>query len=226
MSHFEFCDWGLIAYQDAWDRQESLFASLLTEKLIKGNIHQSTIYFCEHPPVFTLGKSGKEENLLINSVHLVEKNATLVKTNRGGDITFHGPGQLVVYPLIDLDAYAMGIKEYIAGLEEVVIHTLAHFGVKGERLNGATGVWIDTTLPHQCRKIAAIGVKASRGITMHGLAFNISTDLSYFNLINPCGFTDKRVTSLEQEIQEKVTMPQIKEVMIPAFNQVFRVDKK
>jgi lipoyl(octanoyl) transferase len=193
---------GRIGYQKAWDYQEKLFAENLKNK-IDGNATTNYLLFCEHDHVYTLGKSGSENNLLINNQQLQKLNVSFIKTNRGGDITYHGPGQIVGYPILDLDSFGLGIRSYIEILEEGIISVIGEFGLKGERLEGATGVWLDTDLPGKPRKICAIGVKASRHITMHGFAFNVNTDLDFFNYINPCGFTDKTVTSLEQELGAK-----------------------
>lgn len=200
-------DIGLKDYKEAWDYQEKIFKTLVDTKLQNdpdsgGGVGKQAghLIFVEHPHVFTLGKNGSENNLLINRIQLNEKDAQFIRTNRGGDITYHGPGQIVVYPIFDLDKLGIGLRQYIFLLEEAVIRTLSVFGVSGSRMKGATGVWIDAGLAGRVEKICAIGVKASRYITMHGLAFNINTDLSYFNFINPCGFTDKGVTSLEKEL--------------------------
>jgi lipoyl(octanoyl) transferase len=193
---------GRIDYQKAWDYQEQLFSGNLKNK-IEGKATTNYLLFCEHPHVFTLGKSGSENNLLVNNQKLQNLNVSFIKTNRGGDITYHGPGQIVGYPIIDLDAFGLGIRDYINFLEEVIIHVVSEFGLKGERLERATGVWFDTGMPGSVRKICAIGVKASRHITMHGFAFNVNTDLGFFDFINPCGYTDKAVTSLEKELGAK-----------------------
>ena len=193
---------GRIDFQKAWDYQEMLFAENLKNK-INGNATTNYLLFCEHDHVYTLGKSGSENNLLINNQQLQKLNVSFIKTNRGGDITYHGPGQIVGYPILDLDGFGLGIRSYIEILEEGIISVIGEFGLKGERLKDATGVWLDTKLPGKSRKICAIGVKASRHITMHGFAFNVNTDLDFFNYINPCGFTDKAVTSLGQELGGK-----------------------
>ncbi|MFI3295304.1 MAG: lipoyl(octanoyl) transferase LipB [Rikenellaceae bacterium] len=184
-------DCGLIEYGTAWDLQKEIF-----EKVQQGD--QQTILLCEHPHVYTLGKSGNRENLLIGQKKLEEIGATYYKSDRGGDITYHGQGQLVVYPIIDLTGQNISLREYIYRLEETVINTIKCWGVCGERSEGATGVWIEGR-----RKICAIGVRASRSVTMHGLALNVSTQLEYFDYINPCGFTDRGVTSLVKEIKDE-----------------------
>jgi len=158
------------------------------------------VLFCEHTNVYTLGKSGNDQNLLIDYIQLQAKNVEFFHTNRGGDITYHGPGQIVGYPIIDLDKHKLGVKKYIFQLENSIIELLEDYKIQAERLEGATGVWLDTNKSGMARKICAIGVRVSRGITMHGFAFNVNTDLKYFDYINPCGFTDKGVTSLAKEL--------------------------
>ena len=180
--------------------------------------------FVEHPHVFTLGKSGKENNLLINPEFLASISATFYKTDRGGDITYHGPGQLVGYPVFDLDAQGIGVKKYIEHLEESIIETLMVFGVHTTRLTGASGVWIESGTVAPIRKICAIGVKVSRGITMHGFALNVTTNLQYFNYINPCGFTDKGVTSMEKELGYKPDMVRVKQVLLGRLSDLFNVE--
>lgn len=194
-------DLGIIAYAEAWDYQERLFSGIIDAK----RQHDAKevpnhLLFCEHPHVYTLGKSGSESNLLLNSKALKEKGVTFFRTNRGGDITYHGPGQIVGYPIIDLEAFGLGIRKYIELLEEAVILLLAEHGIEAGRLQGASGVWLDAGTPLRARKICAIGVRSSRFVTMHGFAFNINTKLEYFNYINPCGITDKGVTSLQKEL--------------------------
>ena len=208
----EYRDLGLIDYKEAWDYQEALFDTILQAKqgrakeYGKGHAKEAPastsnyLLFCEHPAVFTIGKSGGEANLLLNAEQLEKKNISYYKINRGGDITYHGPGQIVGYPIVDLENFSLGIKKYIELLEEAIILTLHEYGIRSERLPGATGAWIDTHDQARARKICAIGVRASKYITMHGFAFNVNTDLSYYNYINPCGFTDKGVTSMEKEL--------------------------
>lgn len=212
-----FRDLGLIKYKDAWDYQENLHSEMVARKIKNESDYADFpeyILFCEHPHVYTLGKSGDEENLLINYIQLQAKNAEFFKTNRGGDITYHGPGQIVGYPIIDLDKHKIGVKKYIFALEESIIQTLQHFGIESARLEGATGVWLDGSVPGKTRKICAIGVRVSRGITMHGFAFNINTDLTYFDHINPCGFTDKGVTSLSKELGREISMEEVKPLLL------------
>ena len=207
-------DLGIIGYQEAWDYQEKLLQEVIGQK-IGESIPDAPNYllFCEHPHVYTLGKSGSEDNLLINQVQMQAVNATFFHTNRGGDITYHGPGQLVGYPIFDLEQFSLGVKKYIFLMEEAIIHTLAMLDITSERLAGATGVWLDTTKPHLTRKICAIGVRVSRGVTMHGFALNVNTDLNYFNYINPCGFTDKKVTSIAKETGKKYDMSLLKDML-------------
>lgn len=219
MRKIEFLDLGVKPYRESWEMQQQLLERVKTAKIEKtpGN---SYLLFVEHPAVYTLGKSGDEANMLINSIQLRAKHAEFIKVDRGGDITFHGPGQLVVYPVIDLEAFGLGVKEYVYKLEEVVIRTLAGYNVIGDRMEGATGVWLDTGTP-QARKICAIGVKCSRYVSMHGFALNINTDLTYFDCINPCGFKDKGVTSLMQELGKEQDMEKLKQAVLKEFQSVF-----
>lgn len=217
-------------YQEIWDLQENLLAENVTvksynrqqEKAGKSDF-QSTknhLLFVEHPHVYTLGKSGHVENMLASSDKLNEIDATFVKTNRGGDITYHGPGQLVGYPLLDLDNFKPDIHLYMRNLEEVIIRTIAEYGLKGERSPGETGVWLDVGRPY-ARKICAMGVKASRWITMHGFALNVNTDLRYFEYIVPCGIQDKAVTSMERELEQNIPMNEVKDFICKHFQSVF-----
>lgn len=212
-----FKDLGLIDYKEAWDFQEKLFAGTIDEKIRIRNgedsiITKNYLLFCEHPHVYTLGKSGSENHLLLNEEQLAENNANFYKINRGGDITYHGPGQLVGYPIFDLDHFFSDIHKYLRFLEEAVIETLAVYGVKGDRMDGLTGVWIDANSP-KARKICAMGVKSSRWVTMHGIGFNINSDLSYFSNIIPCGIDDKAVTSLKQELAREIDMKELAQVL-------------
>lgn len=207
-----FQDLGLIDYKEAWDYQEDLFQQTVQLKIDRRNglSNDSTnnyLLFCEHPHVFTLGKSGKQENLLAKDSDLNDIEASFYKINRGGDITYHGPGQLVVYPIFDLEHFFTDIHKYMRFLEEAVINTLAEYGITGNRIDGLTGVWIGQESP---RKICAMGVKSSRWVTMHGIGFNINTNLTYFNHIVPCGIDDKAVTSLSNEIGKEIDMDEIK----------------
>lgn len=227
----EYKDIGLTDYKKAWDYQERLFGQLLESKK-KGEISVAdcrnripgTLIFVEHPHVYTLGKSGSEANLLLDYIQLRAKDASFYRTDRGGDITYHGPGQIVGYPIFDLEALGIGIKQYVSGLEEAVIRTAGEYGLKGERLDGGTGVWLDPGVPGKARKICAIGVKASRFITMHGFAFNVNTDLSYFDHINPCGFTDKGVTSLEKELGGKQDIEKAKNILRNNLRDLFDLE--
>jgi lipoyl(octanoyl) transferase len=206
-----FKDLGLIDYQDAWDYQESLFQETITQKGHPDKPQTSNfLLFCEHPHVYTLGKSGSENNLLINNQALAEKGVSFFRTNRGGDITYHGPGQIVGYPILDLENFKLGIRKYIWLLEESIIALLRDFGISASRLDGASGVWLDADQPGKVRKICAIGVRSSRYVTMHGFAFNINTKLEYYNYINPCGFTERGVTSLEKELGSKQDIEKVK----------------
>lgn len=214
----DFVDWGTVEYNQAWEKQELIFKNTIENKL-NNSPTQNTLIFCEHPHVYTLGKSGDEENLLLNYIQLQAKDATFVKSNRGGDITYHGPGQVVGYPIFDLANFNMGLKQYISSVEEAIINALLQYNIETSRLDGATGVWLDVGKP-SCRKICAIGVRSSRYVTMHGFALNVNTDLSYFGHINPCGFIDKGVTSMEKELGQKIDMIQLKSDLKQAiFNQ-------
>jgi lipoyl(octanoyl) transferase len=221
-------DVGLRDYKEIWDYQALIFKKLIDKKKdtvrgeYKGFIKEpGTLLFVEHPHVYTIGKNGSEENLLIDSLQLKANNASFYRIDRGGDITYHGPGQIVGYPIFDLEEIGIGLKEYIFRIEEVIIRTISNFGLNGLRLAGGTGVWLDLDIPGRARKICAVGVRASKYVTMHGFAFNVNTDLRYFNYINPCGFTDKGVTSLEKELGESQRMSMIKEVVKNGFKEVF-----
>jgi lipoyl(octanoyl) transferase len=208
---------GLKEYKEAWDLQESLFATTIAQKIAlrNGETEQPTknyLLFCEHPHVYTLGKSGDENHLLLDDQRLKSVGATFHKINRGGDITYHGPGQLVVYPIFDLDHFFSDIHKYLRYLEEAVIQTLAVYGIIGERFEGLTGVWIEPNTPRE-RKICALGVKCSRWVTMHGIGFNINSDLSYFNNIIPCGIENKSVTSMQEEVGFKLDFQEVSEVL-------------
>jgi lipoyl(octanoyl) transferase len=221
-------DIGLRDYREAWDMQEKIFRRLIDNKLHEPasnspeeNSCSGTLIFVEHPHVYTLGKSGSENNLLIDHIQLQTRDAKFYRTNRGGDITYHGPGQIVGYPIFDLEEIRISLKEYINRLEEAIIMTVSHFGIQASRLDGATGVWLDTDKKGKARKICAIGVRASRYVTMHGFAFNVNTDLTYFNYINPCGYTDKGVTSLEKELGEKQDFENVKLLVRKSLQKAF-----
>ncbi len=200
--------------------QTAAFEALLDAKA-SGKTEENQLFFCEHLPVLTIGKSGKESNLLIPEDNLRERGVQYYHITRGGDITYHGPGQITGYPVFDLDYWHLGLKQYIHLLEEVIIRFLAIYGIKGERLEGATGVWLDPLVVGKARKICAIGVKSSRFVTMHGFALNINTDLSYFSLINPCGFTDKGVTSLALELGATQDFELAKSQLRKVFMEIF-----
>jgi len=225
-----FRDLGLIDYKEGWDYQEKLFAEIVNIKIEnrkKPELEidtQSFLLFCEHPHVYTLGKSGSEENLLLNDIGLKDQNAVYYKINRGGDITYHGPGQIVGYPILDLDNFFTDIHKYLRFLEEMVILTLAEYGIKSGRVDGLTGVWIDGDNPLRARKICALGVRSSRWVTMHGFAFNVNTDLNYFGNIVPCGISDKAVTSLEKELGKKIDVTEVKSKLQKYFCELFECE--
>lgn len=237
-------DLGRVRYKDAWDYQENLLQENVKVKSYLMNRQRShspsgtgvehqpadmatvtTSYFllCEHPPVYTLGKSGSLSNVLISEEEMQQKGIEFYKTNRGGDITFHGPEQVVGYPIIDLEKLYTDIGRYLRELEEVIILTLAEYGITGERSKGETGVWIEPGRAGRERKICAMGVRCSRWITMHGFALNVNTDLSYFDHIIPCGILNKQVTSIQKELQKKVDMQEVKEKLQRNFENVFGV---
>ena len=212
-----FVDLGLIDYKKAWEEQERLFNTTIQEKIQIRNgeskiITKNYLLFCEHPHVYTLGKSGSEANLLLDDEGLKDNDATYYKINRGGDITYHGPGQLVAYPIFDLDQFFTDIHKYMRFLEEAVIQTLNEFGIVGGRVEGLTGAWIDCDSPHP-RKICAMGVKSSRWVTMHGIGFNVNSDLSYFSHIIPCGIDDKAVTSMQRELGYALNMDEVATIL-------------
>jgi lipoyl(octanoyl) transferase len=207
-----FEDLGIFDYQEAWDYQEERFNRLVDYKQNREKETRPGQYllFCEHPHVYTLGKSGDEHNLLIRKEFLEKISATYYKTNRGGDITYHGPGQIVGYPILDLELLGKGLKQYIALLEDSIIELLGEYGLTATQMDGATGVWLDVDHPVKARKICAIGVRSSRFVTMHGFALNVNTNLDYFTYINPCGFESKGVTSMEKELGEPQNFNQVK----------------
>ncbi|EAR00624.1 lipoyl(octanoyl) transferase LipB [Maribacter sp. HTCC2170] len=222
-------DLGLKDYKETWDYQEFLFQNTLDIKIKnrRENTKLSTpnhFLFVEHPHVYTLGKSGDIDNLLVDEKVLAEKGATFYKINRGGDITYHGPGQLVGYPILDLDNFFTDIHKYLRLLEEMVILTLAEYGLKAERSDGETGVWLDVGTPF-ARKICAMGVRASRWVTMHGFALNVNADLGYFDLMIPCGIKGKAVTSLNVELgKEEVSLSEVKEKLLKHFSKLFEAE--
>jgi lipoyl(octanoyl) transferase len=220
MTNIKYVDWGLTEYNEAWKRQEELFYKTIEDKKA-GSDTGNYLIFCEHPHVYTLGKSGDEHNLLIDYIQLQAKDAVFVKTNRGGDITYHGPGQLVGYPIFDLANFNLGLKQYIYNIEEAIIRTLDSYNITSQRLGGATGVWLDVGKP-TCRKICAIGVRSSHFVTMHGFALNVNTDLTYFSHINPCGFVDKGVTSMKDELNIELDFEKLKANLRTNIENVFR----
>lgn len=216
----KYTDWNLIAYSDAWTRQTELFDALLAAKLA-GQPYENTIVFCQHPPVYTLGKSGKDNHMLLTDEQLRQIGATLHHIDRGGDITYHGPGQLVCYPILNLEDFRLSLKEYIHLLEEAVIGVCSSYGIVAGRVAGATGVWLDSGTPRE-RKICAMGVRSSRYVTMHGLALNVNTDLRYFSYIHPCGFMDKGVTSLEKELGTPVELEEVQNRLRKILDELLR----
>jgi lipoate-protein ligase B len=216
----DFVDWGMIPYAEAYRKQQELFESVIRKKT-KGCTTSNTIIFCEHPHVLTFGKNASESNLLFPKDLLKEKGVELFHVDRGGDITYHGPGQIVGYPIIDLENFGIGLKEYIYRIEKAIILLLDSYSIKAGRLDSAAGVWIDADNKKKTRKICAIGVRSSRFITMHGFALNICTDLDYFQLINPCGFVDKGVTSLEKELGGSVDVDKLKVILQNSLQEVF-----
>ena len=224
-------DLGLIDFKEAWDYQTSIFHKIIEIKIANRDLApeqqlltENYLLFCEHPHVYTLGKSGLKENLLANEESLKEKDATFYEINRGGDITYHGPGQLVSYPILDLDNFFTDIHKYMRFLEEAVIRTLVGYGLKAGRVPGLTGVWIDYENGHMARKICAMGVKTSRWVSMHGLALNVNTDLSYFKNIIPCGIADKPVTSLSHELGKVQDIKKVQEDLIKNLSELFEME--
>lgn len=223
-------DWGQMAYQSAWEKQELIVQRMIEYKRThsgedykQGQEHH--LIFVEHPPVFTLGRNGDASNLLLSHQELDVQGIQYYEINRGGDITFHGPGQLVIYPLIDLDCFFTDIGRYIRYLEQVVIDTLAEFAIDGGRIDGLSGVWIDSETD-KARKICAVGVHLSRWVTMHGLALNVNTDLSFFNQIVPCGISDKAVTSIKKECQKEIDIEEVKQRFKHNFIRIFDAQLK
>ena len=225
-----FRDLGLIDYKEAWDIQETLFQEVINRKVENRKLPIESqeapnhyLLFCEHKHVFTLGRSGDEANLVIKEKDLPSVQATFYKNNRGGDITYHGPGQIVGYPILDLDFFFTDIHKYLRFLEEAVILTLKDYGIEAGRISGLTGVWLDPEHKAKARKICALGVRCSRWVTMHGFAFNVNTDLNYFNYIIPCGITDKQVTSLEKELGRKVDIEEVKSKLKNYIGELFQM---
>jgi lipoyl(octanoyl) transferase len=225
MYHIQCIDLGIKDYKETWDYQKDIQSEMIKTKLSSGLASDlAYLLLVEHPHVFTLGQSGKENNLLIDAKFLESIHASFYRTDRGGDITYHGPGQIVGYPILDLDSTHMGIRKYIDTLEEVVIQTLAEYHLQTDRVKGATGVWTKQSNLYPTRKICAIGVKVSRGVTLHGFALNVATDLKYFSYINPCGFTDKTVTSMETELGFKPDLMKVKETLLIKFSEQFHIN--
>jgi lipoyl(octanoyl) transferase len=236
-----FRDLGQMAYKDAWDYQEKLLQENVRKKTLLRELAETSgpeelqiargelstehnLLFVEHPPVYTLGKSGNANNVLLSEENLKRRGIDFFHTNRGGDITFHGPQQIVGYPILDLERFYTDIGKYLRNIEEVIIRTLADYGIKGDRSSGETGVWIDPGIKGKERKICAIGVRSSRWVTMHGFALNVNTDLDYFNHIIPCGIQDKQVTSIEKELDHRVDFEEVKECVRRKFEEVFEVN--
>lgn len=218
----EYIDLGLVDYREAWQKQSTLMETLKNAKS-QNTTALNYLLFVEHPHVYTTGRNGNQANMLIDTIQLDEKNVEFIKVDRGGDITYHGPGQLVAYPIFCLADMKTGVKEYVRRLEEVVIQTISEYGLKGERMEKATGVWLDTRTA-AVRKICAIGVRCSQSVTMHGFALNVNTDLNYFRYINPCGFVDRGVTSIEKETGRKVNFDEVKIFALQYFKDVFEIE--
>lgn len=216
----EISDWGTMPYAEAWNRQAEWFDALVHAKQA-GEEYINRLVLCEHIHVYTLGRSGKEGNMLLSDEQLERIGATLYHIDRGGDITYHGPGQLVCYPILNLEEYSLGLKEYVHLLEEAVIRVCASYGIAAGRIEKSTGVWLEGATP-RARKICAIGVRSSHYVTMHGLALNVNTDLRYFSYIHPCGFIDKGVTSLQKETGSEVDMQGVKERLCEEIKTLLR----
>lgn len=215
MKNIILTDWGTIDYREAWRRQEEIFDRQIDNK--QNNLPtENNLIFCEHPHVYTIGKSGNAGNMLID-----DGTVPVYRTDRGGDITYHGFGQIVGYPVFDLESLGIGLREYITRLEEAVIRLLDYYDIEGGHYAEGTGVWIDTALPSKTRKICAIGVRSSRYVTMHGFALNVNTDLSYFGRINPCGFTDRGVTSMKKELGKNLDIDEVKQKLFKHIEEVF-----
>lgn len=215
-----FEDLKTIEYKGAWEYQQQLFDSTI-EKKRNNEVTENRVLFCEHPHVITKGKNSEDANVLLSKELLKMRGVSLFQIDRGGDVTYHGYGQLVGYPIFDLESLHIGLRQYIFNLEDVVISLLREYNIEAGRLKSAAGVWLDFCDETKARKICAIGVRSSRFVTMHGLALNVNTDLSYFSLINPCGFIDKGVTSMEKELGRKINMDEVKRKMEKIFLEVF-----
>ncbi|WP_347838981.1 lipoyl(octanoyl) transferase LipB [uncultured Draconibacterium sp.] len=222
MANFNYVDLGTKEYKACWDYQEERLLELTTQKRSTGQpTADNHFILVEHPHVYTLGKSGDEANMMANADFLKKIEATYFKINRGGDITYHGPGQLVGYPIIDLENYKIGVREYIEKMEDAIIATVAEYGLEAGRKEGATGVWLQADHKVRARKICAIGVRVSRYVTMHGFALNVNTDMRYYNYINPCGFASSAVTSIQQELGREISMEEVKEIVKKKFNEAY-----
>ncbi len=222
MTKFNYIDLGLKDYKECWDYQEKLMAEVVADKRISGKPSEKNHFLLvEHPHVYTLGKSGDEKNLLAHGELLKKIEATFYKINRGGDITYHGPGQIVGYPIIDLENYKIGVRQYIEKMEDAIIETIAEYGLTGGRKKDATGIWLDFDHKVRARKICAIGVRVSRFVTMHGFALNVNTNMRYFNYINPCGFASFGVTSIQQELGKEISMDEVKTLLMENFNKLY-----
>lgn len=205
-------DWGTVDYAEAWRRQEELFDGMVEKKLAGRHDYENRIVMCQHPHVYTIGRSGKDSNMLIGADFLQRIGAQLFHIDRGGDVTYHGPGQIVCYPILNLEDFGLGLKEYVHVIEEAVIRLCAAYGIEAGRLEKATGVWLDAHTA-RARKICAIGVRSKHFVTMHGMALNVNTDLRYFSYINPCGFVDKGVTSIQKELGREMDMEEVKDLL-------------
>ena len=221
MEEVIYRDLGTIDYASCWELQQELFDALIASKKDKNRNAEQYLLLCEHPAVYTLGKSGHEENMLAGEEFLKSQGASFYRIDRGGDITFHGPGQLVGYPILDLEKVGIGLREYIYSIEEAVIRTIAEFGISGTRVEGAAGVWLKDNGP--LRKICAIGVRSSRYVTMHGFALNVNTDLRWFGYINPCGFSDRGVTSISKETGSVADIGRVKEIFAAHFGEIINI---
>jgi lipoyl(octanoyl) transferase len=211
----------LSSYKPTWDLQEILQKEIIDDKIAKKNTIDGHLIFCQHSHVYTLGRFGNENNMLLDYMKLKAKNAEFYHIDRGGDITYHGPGQLVGYPIFNLESFDIGVKEYIFKIEESIINLLKDYDIFAQRLDGATGVWLDINKKGFTRKICAIGVKVNRSVSMHGFAFNINSDLDYFNYINPCGYTDKSVTSMQKELNKKLDFELISNQLLESMKKTF-----
>ena len=215
---------GLIAYKEAWDLQEKLFDEILQAKLAENEVRpENKLLLCQHPHVYTLGKSGDKKNLLLSDEFLKLKKASFYQINRGGDITYHGPGQIVGYPILDLDSLGITIKTYVFNLEEAIIEVLKTYGINATRSEGETGVWLDINDKLKARKIAAVGVRISRMVSMHGFALNVNTNLEYFNYIVPCGIVDKGVTTLQKELGKEIEIKEVESRLLEQLEKVFEI---